>query len=407
MNQPKPQLQRVLGLGLLTLYGLGTTIGAGIYALLGKIAGEAGYSAPLAFLVAALLALFSAFSFSDLAARFPKSAGEAVYVKQGLRINWLSTSTGLIVAGTGIISTAALFVGFAAYLDALVPIPKGAAVILIAILLGSLAAWGIRASVTAAAVMTLVEIGGLVLILSIGITHSPTMMPLEKMEFSGWPTVSAVMAGAYLAFYAMIGFEDMVNVAEEVKDVKRTMKRAILLTLAITTLLYTAVAWIALSWVTPELLSESDAPLALAYESITGQQPFIISTIAIFAVINGGLINIVMASRVFYGMSQLEQLPGWLGLIHPRRHTPVNAVLFATAVITLLALSFPLAGLAKTTATLAIAVFSLVNLSLLSIRIREHMSGTVIDPAIPIWIPATGLVICLIFLATEMVNFFS
>ena len=184
MNQHQLKLRRVLGPGLLTLYGLGTTIGAGIYALLGKIAGSAGYFAPFAFIVAALLAIFSAFSFSELASRYPKSAGEAVYVREGLRLTWLSTITGLVVAGTGIISTAALFIGFAAYLNSMIDIHEGAAILMAAAVLGGLAIWGIRASATVAAIITLVEIAGLLLVIAVGIWYeSPSPSVIEKMEF--------------------------------------------------------------------------------------------------------------------------------------------------------------------------------------------------------------------------------
>jgi amino acid transporter len=398
-------LKRTLGPWLLTLYGLGSTIGAGIYALVGKIAGLAGYLAPLSFLCAALLAAFSALSFAELSGRFPKSAGEAVYVREGFRLRWLSLLTGLLVVSIGIISTAALLRGLAAYLNTLIPIGTLPAILLAAVLLAVLAIWGIKESVTAAAVITLIEIGGLLIIIGVSLwgLETVTSVPPLLPEHFDMTSLSAVMAGAFLGFYAMIGFEDLVNVAEEVTNVRRNMKIAIILTLVITTLLYMGVAWTSLAWVSPGNLAATDAPLALVYETVTGRSPVMISTIAELAVVNGGLILMIMASRVFYGMSRMGQLPGWFGTVYPRTQTPVNAILFTAFLIAILAMLFPLEQLAKVTAGFALLVFSLVNVSLVLLKLRKVAApeGAI---TVPVVIPVIGFLVSVGFLGWEILK---
>lgn len=399
----EPGLRRALGPWLLTLYGLGSTIGAGIYALAGKIAGEAGYQAPFSFLVAALLAGFSALSFAELAGRYPQSAGESAYVRAGFRQRWLARVTGLFVAMIGVISTAALMRGLAGYVGALIPVGFETAILVTVILLASLAVWGIRESVMAAAIITLIEIGGLLLVIFVSLWHLPSVesVPPVMPERLDGDMLHGVMAGAFLAFYAMIGFEDMVNVAEEVKNVGRTMTIAIVLTLVITTLLYMGVAWNALAWVAPAQLAQSEAPLALVYETITGKEPLLISTIAVLAVINGGLILIIMASRVLYGMSRMGQLPAWFGHISRKTQTPVNATLFTALLILLLSLLLPLEQLARMTAGMALTVFSLVNLSLVVIKFRkeEAPAGTL---CLPVAVPLAGFLVSAGFVLWEI-----
>ncbi|MEJ2308555.1 MAG: APC family permease [Gammaproteobacteria bacterium] len=403
--QQETGLKRVLGAWLLTLYGLGCTIGAGIYALAGKIAGHAGYQAPLSFLVAAVLAGFSALSFAELAGRYPQSAGEAAYVRQGLRLRWLSVLTGLLVVLIGVISTASLLRGLAGYVTALLPVGEAVAILLVILLLAMLAIWGIKESVLAAALITLVEIGGLLLIVAVGLWSMPPEMALPPLlpEHIDRAMASGILGGAFLAFYAMIGFEDMVNVAEEVRNVQRNMRIAILLTLVITTLLYMAVTWVALAWVPPAELAATDAPMALVYERASGRTPVAIGTIAVLAVVNGGLILLIMASRVLYGMSRMRQLPSWFGQVHARTRTPVNAILFLAVVIGALALLFPLEQLARATAGIALTVFSLVNLSLVRVKLRGEQAPAGVM-SVPLAVPVTGFLVSFGFVLWEIAS---
>jgi amino acid transporter len=351
------------------------------------------------------LATFSALSFAELAGRYPRSAGEAAYVREGFRVRWLSILTGLLVVLIGVISTASLLRGLAGYATALLPVGDSAAILLTTAILAALAAWGIRESVTAAAIITLIEIGGLLIVITTGLWQLPAELQLPALlpDNVEWPVVSGILAGAFLAFYAMIGFEDMVNVAEEVKDVRHTMTIAIVLTLIVTTLLYMAVAWVALAWVPPAELAATDAPLARVYETITGNKPVLITGIAVLAVVNGGLILMIMASRVLYGMSRMQELPGWFGRVNARTQTPINAILFSAAIIVVLALLFPLEQLARTTAGIALAVFSLVNLSLVLVKLRGEQppEGAM---TVPFFVPVAGFLVSAGFITWELVK---
>jgi amino acid transporter len=278
---------------MITLYGVGTTIGAGIYVLVGKVAGAAGLLAPLSFGLAALLAGFSALSFAELSARFPRSAGEAVYVNEGLRNRRLGTVVGLLVVLTGIISSAAIAIGAAGYLNTLVTVPSEPVVVGIIIALGAIAAWGIREAVTIAVVLTLIEIAGLLLIVWVGrdaFAAIPETLAAQPPEFD-LAVLLGVGSGVILAFFAFIGFEDMVNVAEEIRDVRRTLPRAIILTLVITTVIYLVVALVAAFSLPIEQVAASEAPLALIYTEATGKRPIPISLISLVAVVNGALIQ--------------------------------------------------------------------------------------------------------------------
>ncbi len=306
-----PGLRRSLNLPLLTLYGLGTTIGAGIYVLVGEVAGSVGTLAPVSFLVATALVAFSAFSFGELAARIPKSAGEAAYVREGLNLPRLATVTGLMVALAGIVSAATIINGSAGYVLEFANWPPWLVVVVAGSSIGVIAAWGILESVTIAAIITVVECGGLFAVLGAaqygGIDLTGRWRELvPPAEFAAW---GSIFSGSVLAFYAFIGFEDMVNVAEEVKDIERTMPRAITLTLIATAILYIAIVSVAVLTVSPGELAQSRAPLALVFERGAGVSSGPLSLIAIVATLNGALIQMIMAARVVYGLSAQGALP--------------------------------------------------------------------------------------------------
>ncbi|MBE9555174.1 MAG: amino acid permease [Proteobacteria bacterium] len=393
-------LSRRLNLPLLTLYGLGTTIGAGIFVLVGKVAGRAGMAAPVSFLVASLLAAFTAFSFAELVARYPRSAGEAIYVREGFRSHRLALIVGLMVALSGVVSGATIINGAVGYLHEFVALPQALGVILIVALLAALAIWGIGESVTVAATLTLLEIGGLLLVIwaakgSLGELPARGAEFIPPLDAAAW---TGVTAGAMLAFFAFLGFEDLVNVAEETRDVTRTMPAAIFVTLGVTTLLYLLVTTVSVLTVPPGELAQSNAPLAFVYERATGSPSVVISGIAVFAVLNGALIQIIMASRVIYGLADQHELPGGLAWVHPRTRTPMVATGLVTGVILILALGFPLEHLAEATSVIVLTVFTLVNLALVLIKRR----GTPAPAGVrtyPIWVPAIGFAASTGFLA--------
>ena len=399
-------LKRSLSLPLITLYGLGTTIGAGIYALIGKVAGAAGALTPFSFLLAALLAAFTACSFAELGSRLPKSAGEAVYVREGLRSARLALAVGLLVVITGIVSAAAITNGAVGYIHEFFALPRPVLIPLLVLALGAAAAWGISESVGIAALFTVIEIGGLFLVLWAGresLSGIPAWGANIAPAFAGGGG-AGVVAGAYLAFYAFLGFEDMVNVAEEIKDVKRNLPAAILLTLGATTLVYFAVTLVAILAVPAAELAGADAPLTLIVARGTGSSPVVISIIAIFAVLNGALIQIIMAARVLYGLSAEGRLPRFLGLIHPITRTPILATAIAAGAVLVLALWFPMEILAEATSVIMLAIFTLVNLALVRIKRRDpNPSGTRV---FPVWVPWAGFLVSGAFLAVEIARRF-
>jgi amino acid transporter len=391
MNQPT-QLKRSLSLWLLLFYGLGNILGAGIYVLVGKVAGSAGLFAPAAFFVASLVAAFTALSYAELAARYPLSAGEAVYVQKGLGLPALSVMVGLLIVLMGAVSAATIARGFVGYLDVLIELPDAVAITLLVAVLAATATWGIVESVSIAALVTLIELLGLGLVLAVAghnLVSVPERLPelIPPMDPVIW---QGILFGAFLAFYAFIGFEDMVNVAEEVRNPERNLPLAILLALGITTLLYAAISLTAVLTVAPEQLSASDAPLATIYEHATGRKPVVLSIISIFAVVNGALIQIIMGSRILYGMSRQGWLPPLFGRVWSKTRTPLAATITTASVVLVLALWLPLVTLAKSTSFLVLIVFSLVNLSLLRIKWRDpHPEGLRV---IPQWIPAGGII---------------
>lgn len=395
--RPATTLRRSLGLPLLTLYGLGTTIGAGIYVLIGRVAARAGLYAPVSFLLAALMVLLTALTFAELSSRYPKSAGEAVYVKEAFGAQTLAMLVGLLVVFNGIVSSAALANGFVGYFQTFVAIPEWAIILGVVALIVLLSCWGIGESVTAAAVVTIIEIGGLMLIVWAGgdglvkLADSPSLV-VPPFSTGAW---AGILGGSFLAFYAFIGFEDMVNVAEEVKNVRRTLPIAIVLTLAITTLIYVLVALVAVTAVPLDELSASAAPLALIFESRTGMSGSVISLIGILAVLNGALIQIIMASRVLYGMSRQGWLPGALGNLNARTQTPVIATFVVGAVVTILALGFAIDILAQSTSLIMLTIAVLVNGSLWRIKLSRPVPPDAVG--VPIWVPVLGLVISIVF----------
>jgi amino acid transporter len=396
-----PVLKRSLSLPLLVLYGLGTTIGAGIYALIGEVAGASGFYAPVAFFVASLLAGVTALSFAELSARFPKSAGEAVYVREGFRSDTLALVVGLAVVCGGLVSAATIVNGFVGYFQDLVPVPRGLAIIAFVAVLAAVAAWGIGQSVTIAALLTLVELVGLLAVIwggreSLGAFPARWEEFLPPFEGVAW---AGILAGAFLAFYAFIGFEDMVNVAEEVKDTTHAIPTAIVITFAVTILLYLCLAVVAVLALPLEELAASPAPLALLFERTTAGSGAAIAVIAVLATINGALIQVIMAARILYGLASQDLLPAWLGRVNAATRTPVNATLLAAGIVLALALPLGLTALARTTSAITLAVFAMVNLALWRIKGSQAQPEGVW--AVPRALPLIGFLVTAGFLATE------
>lgn len=412
MNNKQNSLKRDLTLPLITFYGLGNILGAGIYALIGKVAGEAGYYAPLSFLLAAIIATFSALSHAELSARYPVSGGQAVYLYEGFKLRWLSITVGLLIIAAGIMSSAAIVHGFVGYFKvfasgyypAFQAVPATTIIAVLLFILAALAIWGIKQSVAVASFLTILEIAGLCLVIWVG----GEQMPMMKQTLQSIPESSygfsfiGVFAGAFLAFYAYLGFEDMVTVAEEVKDPQRNMPIAIFLAVIISTLLYAGVAVVAVLLVEPQQLALSDAPLADVYTVATGRAPVVISLIGMFAVINGALIQLIMASRLLYGMGVRGWLPNWFSRIYSPTCTPLNSTLAVVSLILFFAIIMTIVTLAEMTSFLILIVFALINLALIKIKQKHpHPEGV---KTFSLWIPKLGFVTAVLFLVLNIIR---
>lgn len=404
MNKPvhngddNPVLKRELGLGLLVLYGLGVTIGAGIYVLIGVTAGRAGIYAPVSFLTAAFVMVFSAASFAEFSGRFPVSAGEAAYVREGFRSETIALIVGLIVVVGGSIAGATISRGSIGYLQEFIDVPSGILVAGVVVAMGAIAAVGTLQSVGFAAVLTLIEVAGLVAIMVGGFTADPQLIQKLYTVFPQsftWSVWSGVFGAGLLAFFAFVGFEDMVNVAEETKKPRRTMPLAIFITLGLVTVIYFLISAIAVLSVPVAELAQSAAPLGLVFEAVTPLSPQVISAIAIVATLNGVIIQIIMAARVIYGLADKGNLPKILGRVHPRTRTPIIATALVTGAVMIMAVAFDLEALAEFSSRMTLSIFAIVNLALVWLKLNgrapkhNHFS-------VPIWVPAAGFIISVI-----------
>ena len=396
-SQPA-QLRRSLGFWALVFYGVGDILGAGIYALVGKVAGVAGSASWAAFGVALVVAGLTALTYAELGGRFPRSAGESFFTEQAFGRPALSLLVGWIVLSSGVLSLATVSVAFGGYMTGLVPgLPPSATVAGILLLLAAINFRGMRESSTTNIIATMVELTGLLIVIVAGalfLGRSPDAGIVQTIEVGravGWTEIAR---GAALGFFAFIGFEDMVNVAEEVKDPERNMPRAILIALCVTGIIYLLVVLVATSVVAPDELGASEAPLLSVVQRATDVVPDRLFTlIALFAVANTGLLNFIMASRLIYGMSRQGLLPTTLGTVHPRRRTPHLAVLTVLAVALALALSGTLTYLAGTTSLLLLLVFFTVNVSLIVIKRRDRSTARTF--CAPRWVPLVGALSCL------------
>ena len=389
-------LKRRIGPGLLTAYGVGIMVGAGIYVLTGAAAGAAGVWAPLSFLLAALVAVPTALSFAELAARIPEAAGDSSYVEVGLRRHGLAVAVGAVNVVAGTVAAAAVLRGGVGYLTAIVDLPfvwgvlgLGAAMTLIALI-------GVLESLTFAALLTVIEVIGLMLVIGAGFAA----VPVAAWTAPPAPVWSGVAAATIFAFFAFIGFDDMVNMAEEARDPARTMPRAILAALAVTGLLYMLVTLAAVRAVPREVLAASQRPLALVWEAGTGTSAAFLAAIAVAAALNGVLAQIVMAARVLFGLGKRSPGLSMFRHAHPRLGTPVLGTLVVGAAVTLSALTLPVAVLAGITTQALLIVFVIVNAALIGLK-RRTPDGPF---AVPMAVPVLGILTCAATFAASFIG---
>ncbi|MFY0682577.1 MAG: amino acid permease [Thalassovita sp.] len=374
-------LKRRIGLGLLTAYGVGVMVGAGIYVLVGAVVANAGLWAPLSFILAGVIAAPTALSYAEFSSRLPEAAGEAIYVAKGTGLSALGTFVGLAIVFAGTVSAAAVLRGGAGYLAAFVEaIPLNGAIVGLGLGLVLVAVIGALESLALAALFTLVEIIGLALVIWAGFS-APAVSDLAALAPPVW---SGVALGAVLAFFAFIGFEDIVNMAEEVKNPTQVLPRAILYSLVIASAVYALVTFAAIRSVPAELLAQSERPLVLVWQAGIGGSVAFLSLIAVTAALNGVLAQIVMAARVLFGLGRRG---GHLAVFHhPHRKfgTPVLATVLIGACVIAAALALPVASLAELTSTVLLSVFVIVNLSLILLKRRTPVAPFCVPMAVPI-----------------------
>ena len=289
----------------------------------------------------------------------------------------------------------------------LIPLPIPVLVVVIVLMMGLIAAWGIQESMTVAAILTVIEIGGLLVVIGAGVLFDPTMFGRLDTAFPApddLPALEGVLGASLIAVFAFIGFDSMVNLAEETRNPRRTMPLAIVLTLVLVTLIYFLVAFVAVQAVPIDELAASRAPVGLMFERLTGLSPLVITLIAIFATANGIVIEVIMASRILYGLCTQRTGPlGLLGQVSARTQTPLAATILVTVLVAVFAAAIPLGFLVGLTSQAVLVVFGLVNAALVLVKWREQTPPEGIF-RVPMAVPVIGTLSCLLLLIGPLVT---
>lgn len=400
-----PQLRRTIGPVQMALYGLGSMLGAGIYGLIGKAAGQAGNAVWLAFVVALIAALLTALSYASLGSRHPRAAGAAYVTERAYGLPLLSFMVGLALVCSGLTSIATQSQVFAANLAALFGIeavPLSWLALGFLLILTGIVFRGIRESMWVNVLCTLIEAGGLVLVIVAGASYWGSVDYLATPVVPGGDHAALmVMQAAVLAFFAFIGFEDMINVAEETRDPERTVPLGLILAMTAAAVLYIAVAVTAVSVVPWADLAEAPGPITAVMERAAPSiPPMLFTAITLFAVANTALVNYVTASRLIYGMARQGLLPSRLGDVHAARRTPHLAVAALFLVLAPLALLGTITELAAATVLLLLLVFMVVNGALFILKGRKGERQGRFE--IPRFIPALGALTCLVLIVVRV-----
>jgi amino acid transporter len=369
-------LRRSLTVASLLFYGLAIIVGAGIYVAIGSVIDRAGAAAPLAFLLAGIAATMTGLCYAELASRFPEASGAAAYAKQGFGSDRAAQVTGVALTLAVAIAAASIASGAVHYLSLLIPLPPAALIVLLVASFTLLAMAGVRESVGFAAVIGAVEILGLVVAAGVGFLAAPAF-DFAAMWPAGLAAWQSVVTGAFIAFFAFIGFESLANMAEEAKDPRRTVPYSIVGAVVVSTLLYVVVA------------------AALVFAGRGGQSPLIdlfqgsyatlFAAVGALAIANGVLVEIMMLARLFYGMARRRQLPAVLGRVHPGTRTPVVATLLAGGIVLVAALLIPFEQLLALANALTLGIFIVVDLALWRIQRRQPAGEGVF--VVPRWVP--------------------
>lgn len=397
------KLARAITGPLLFLFILGDVLGAGVYALTGVLAQDVGGALWAPMLLALLLALLTAASYAELVTKYPRAGGAAVFAQRAFRSPLVSFLIGFCMLAAGVTSAAGLSLAFAGdYLATFVEIPPALAAVLFLAVVAALNARGIRESLRANVVMTVIELTGLVIVVVVAAMllggGGGDLARVGEFPAGANPAL-ATLAAAIVAYYSFVGFEVSANVAEEVRDPAHIYPRALFGALITAGVMYLLVGLAAGAVLPADELAESSGPLLAVVEaSGAGIPPWIFSLIALVAVANGALLTMIMASRLTFGMSEQGLLPAALGRVLPKRRTPWVAILATTLVAMILTLIGDLALLAETVVLLLLVVFISTNVAVLVLRKDrvEHRHFTV-------WrvVPVLGVLSCLLLMSQQ------
>ncbi len=383
-----PALAREAGLYQVIAYGVGNIVGAGIYVLIGDASGLAGGTVWLAFLVGAVVALFTGLSYAELASTYPKAASEYVFLGRAYGNRSLSFLTQWMMLVTEVVAAAAVALGFAGYLSTIVQVPLIPTAAALLVLLTVVASAGIKQSLKLNAVLSMVAIGGLVVVVGAGIGK------IGSASYVSSPNgVPGVLAATVLVFFAYIGFDNISNLSEETKEPEKTIPRALLASLAISTALYVLVGLASVSLVPWQRLSVSDAPLALAVSSVLGQSGSNVLTVAaLLTTLNTVLVLLLVSSRIIYGLGREGALPRRLGWVSKRTQAPIVASIVTHAIALAVLPLGKIRAIAQVTSFGSLLTFALVNLALLHLRrVAPNLSRPFRAPLSIGWVSVTGL----------------
>ncbi|MFH9760287.1 APC family permease [Streptomyces anulatus] len=397
-----PPLKRALTTSSLYFFILGDVLGAGVYVLVGQVAAESGGAVWAPLLVALCLALLTAASYAELVTKYPRAGGASHYAALAYG-PFLGFLAGFCMLAAGIVSVAALARGFGGdYLSEFISLPVVLVTVVFLTGLALLNARGIRESTRANVVATLIEVGGLLLVIGLGawimLRGDGDPGRLTDLGTSREGPVGAVLSGAVLAYYSFVGFETSVNVAEETRDPRRSYPRALFGALLTAGAVYALVGLAATVAVPTEELTTSSGPLLEVVRMAGGVPTELFSAIALVAVANGALLTGIMSSRLAYGMARDGLLPRFLTAVLPGRRTPWAAIATTAALSLLLALTGDVSTLASTLVLLLLVVFFLVNTSLLVLRRDTVPQGHFRAPTL---VPVLGALSC-VLLATRI-----
>jgi basic amino acid/polyamine antiporter, APA family len=393
-NTRNDQLRRVLTFWPLLFYGLGVIIGAGIYVALGEVIVRAGSAAPLSFLIAGICAGLTGLCYAELAARYPEAAGAAAYVQKAFSSKAMGVAVGLATTLAAAVSAAAIAHGAVSYVDELLPLSQEFIVALLIISFGVLSCYGVQASVSVAAIFGALELLGLAAAFGMGLYRADGIS-LFHFDPNALTNFSGITAGAFVAFFAYVGFETLANMAEEVRDPEKTVPRTILVSVGISLIVYFAVSVSAVIGG-----AVGDSPLASLFK---GHWATLFSLLVFFTIASGTLVQVNMLSRLFYGMARLGDLPKWLASVNGKTGTPIQATLLATTIILITSLAFNFKTLITIVNFLTLSIFIAVDLALLKLNLQKD---SITAFRAPRWAPILAIALSIGMIVAEIIQSF-